>query len=137
MPYIPPPGQVPPSNIIEEPETPPPPTPAPRARRRRSGWTVRLTPLGFALLLVLNVVLLGGLAFGLNRLFGWTAAQATPVLSKTETAYFLGSLTDTWGHTWTADELDDANFRIRIINVASSNLRDFSLDYAGVRVTYH
>lgn len=67
----------------------------------------------------------------------WTTMQATPYLTKTETTYVLGSLTDTWGHTWSAAELNDSNFRIRIINVSSSTLRDFSLDQVAVRVTYH
>ncbi len=77
MPYIAPPGQV-------QPSEPPPEPIAPRPRRKKRGWTLRLTPAGFLLLLVLNLVLLGGLAFGLNRAFGWygviwpTSATSTP-----------------------------------------------------------
>ena len=99
MPYIPPPGQVPVSNITAEPETPPPP--AQRPRRRRKSWSLRLTPAGFLLLLVLNLVLLGGLAFGLTRTFGWTvnlrgatpaaSAIAPPLLPLTDTPLPLAS----------------------------------------------
>jgi hypothetical protein len=37
---------------------------------------------------------------------------------------------------WTADNLSNANFRIRIINAASNTNRDFSLDWVGVQLTY-
>jgi len=50
--------------------------------------------------------------------------------------YLLGSGTDTWGQTWTVDNLADASFRVRVISVASSTSRDFSLDWVGARVTY-
>ena len=75
MPYIPPPGQVPPSEPVREPA-------APRLRRKKRGWTLRLTPSGFLLLMFINLVVLGGLAFGLNRALGWYAtlfpASTTP-----------------------------------------------------------
>ena len=40
------------------------------------------------------------------------------------------------GHTWTAADLSDANFRVRVTSVAKSISRDFSLDWVAARVTY-
>ena len=66
----------------------------------------------------------------------WTAARATGTLGTTMSTFVLGSPTDTWGRTWTPANLSDASFRVRVINVASSTSRDFSLDWVAVRVTY-
>lgn len=66
----------------------------------------------------------------------WTAAKTTTTLSTTEQAYILGGAADTWGRAWASGEFSNANFRVRIINVASSTARDFSLDWVAVRVTY-
>jgi hypothetical protein len=38
--------------------------------------------------------------------------------------------------TWTAANLSNANFRVRVTNVADSTSRDFSLDWIAVRVTH-
>ncbi|HSB02372.1 MAG TPA: hypothetical protein VLE49_17100 [Anaerolineales bacterium] len=66
----------------------------------------------------------------------WTAAKSTGTLTTSEQSYILGSPSDTWGHTWTLSQLSNANFRVRIIDVATSTARDFSLDWITVRVTY-
>jgi hypothetical protein len=66
----------------------------------------------------------------------WTAAQATSTLSTTMATRMLGGTANLWGRTWTASELSDANFRLRIVNAANSTTRDFSLDWVAVRVTY-
>jgi hypothetical protein len=66
----------------------------------------------------------------------WTTAKTTPTLTTSAATYTLGNSADTWGRAWTADNLSNANFRIRIINVASNTNRDFSLDWAGVQLTY-
>jgi chitodextrinase len=70
----------------------------------------------------------------------WTAAKRTANLTTTEATYVLGGVADLWGRTaWTAADLSNPNFRVRLINVASSsgaNTRDFSLDWVAVRVTY-
>jgi hypothetical protein len=66
----------------------------------------------------------------------WTAAKTTTTLTTTETTYTLGGAADTWGRAWTAINLSNANFRVRIINVASNTSRDFSLDWTAVQVTY-
>jgi hypothetical protein len=48
----------------------------------------------------------------------------------------LGSPSDTWGRTWTAADLGNANFRVRVISTSSTTGRDFFLDWVPVRVTY-
>ena len=66
----------------------------------------------------------------------WTTGKGTATLSRTDTVYTLGSASDLWSPTWTADQFSDPNFRVRIINVATNTSRDFSLDQITVRVTY-
>jgi hypothetical protein len=65
----------------------------------------------------------------------WTTAKMTPALTISEATYTLGAANDTWGHTWTTTELGNASFAVRITNVGPKD-RDFSLDWAAVRVTY-
>jgi hypothetical protein len=66
----------------------------------------------------------------------WTPTKATPILSTTEATYILGGQSDTWGRTWTPGNFGNANFRLRVIDVASNTSRDFFLDYLAVNVTY-
>lgn len=69
----------------------------------------------------------------------WTSAKQTPTLTTSEATYILGGPKDTWGRTWTLANLSNANFRVRVIDVASSSgatSRDFSLDWISVRVSY-
>ena len=66
----------------------------------------------------------------------WTTALITPTLSTATTTYILGGTTNTWGRTWTVGDFSNANFRVRIIDIASSTARDFSLDGVAVQVTY-
>ncbi|MBI5034619.1 MAG: fibronectin type III domain-containing protein [Chloroflexi bacterium] len=66
----------------------------------------------------------------------WTATKSTPTLTTSEATYILGGAADTWGRTWSLSNLSNTSFRVRIINVASSTARDFSLDWIAVRVTY-
>ncbi|MEW6402749.1 MAG: carboxypeptidase regulatory-like domain-containing protein [Chloroflexota bacterium] len=66
----------------------------------------------------------------------WTAAKETTTLSTTEQTYILGGTTDTWGRTWSLSDFTNANFRLRVIDVASNTARDFSLDWITIRITY-
>jgi len=66
----------------------------------------------------------------------WTTAKQTATLTTTEATYILGSPSDNWGRTWAVGNFSNANFRIRVIDVASNQNRDFSLDYIAVNVTY-
>lgn len=67
----------------------------------------------------------------------WTTAKQTGTLTTSEATYTLGGAADSWGRTWATGNFSNANFRIRVINVASNTSRDFSLDWVAVRVTYH
>ncbi len=64
----------------------------------------------------------------------WTAAKTTSTLTTTKASYTLGGVADTWGRTWSDTELSNSNFRVRVIDVASDNNRDFSLDWVGVNI---
>jgi probable HAF family extracellular repeat protein len=64
----------------------------------------------------------------------WTTAKSTATLSTSVRTFTLGSATDLWGRAWTPGDFSDTSFRVRIINVSSSTSRDFSLDWAAVRV---
>jgi hypothetical protein len=66
----------------------------------------------------------------------WTAAKSTAILGTAEQTFILGSATDNWGRTWALSNFSNTNFRVRVIDVASSTSRDFSLDWVAVRVTY-
>jgi len=66
----------------------------------------------------------------------WTTTKQTSTLTTTEATYTLGSSSDTWGRTWALNDFTNANFRIRIIDVASNTSRDFRLDYIAVNITY-
>jgi hypothetical protein len=66
----------------------------------------------------------------------WTAAKSTGTLATSEGSYIVGCVTDTWGRTWSSTEFSNANFRVRLTNVASNNSRDFSLDWVAVRIRY-
>ncbi len=66
----------------------------------------------------------------------WTTTKTTTTLTTSEATYTLGGSTDNWGRTWSSANFSNANFRIRIINVASNTSRDFSLDWAPVKVYY-
>ena len=66
----------------------------------------------------------------------WTSAKSTATLTTSEATYLLGGTADTWGRSWATGDFSDANFRVRITNVASNTSRDFSLDWIAVQVTY-
>jgi hypothetical protein len=65
----------------------------------------------------------------------WTAGKTTGSLTTTTSTFTLGGTADTWGHAWTAAELGSGSFRVRIIDLANSTSRTFSLDAVGVTVT--
>ena len=66
----------------------------------------------------------------------WTATKKTTTLGTAEATFTLGTTTDTWGRTWASTDFTNANFRVRITNVAGNNQRDFRLDWAAVQVSY-
>jgi hypothetical protein len=66
----------------------------------------------------------------------WTTAKTTARLTTSEATYILGSASDLWGRSWTTSNFGNSSFRVRLISVASSTSRDFSLDWVAVRVTH-
>ncbi|HXF86427.1 MAG TPA: S8 family serine peptidase [Anaerolineales bacterium] len=66
----------------------------------------------------------------------WTTAKQTSTLGTSESTFILGSPSDVWGRTWSVTNFSNANFRVRVIDVASSTARDFYLDWIAVNVTY-
>jgi hypothetical protein len=66
----------------------------------------------------------------------WTTAKSTSTLTTTNATYNLGSAVDTWGRTWAPGDFANTSFRVRVIDVASSTARTFSLDSIAVNVTY-
>lgn len=66
----------------------------------------------------------------------WTSTKSTSTLTTAEASYIVGGAADTWSRTWSSTNFSNANFRIRLTNVASNNSRDFSLDWVSVQVTY-
>jgi carboxypeptidase T len=66
----------------------------------------------------------------------WSSTKTTATLGTAEASYTLGAANDTWGRGWSDAELANANFRVRITNIAGNTARDFSLDWVGVQVTY-
>jgi type II secretory pathway pseudopilin PulG len=67
----------------------------------------------------------------------WTSSQSQTYTSTNEREYYFGGSSDTWGRTWSESELTNANFQIRITNVANDNTRDFRLDWAALKVYYY
>jgi hypothetical protein len=63
----------------------------------------------------------------------WTAAKASGALGTSLSTFMLGGAADTWGRAWSAANLANANFRLRVINVAGATSRDFFLDWVAVR----
>jgi hypothetical protein len=66
----------------------------------------------------------------------WTAAQTTATLTTSTAAYNLGGAANNWGRTWAATDFSNPAFRVRLIDVASSTARTFSLDALAVRISY-
>jgi hypothetical protein len=66
----------------------------------------------------------------------WTTAITSATLSTNETVYTVGGVTNTWGRAWTNTDFNDANFRLRLVMVASNSSRDYSLDWVGVQVRH-
>lgn len=66
----------------------------------------------------------------------WTAAKVFTLAGAAEATYLYGGAADTWGRAWTAGELTNANFRVRLIDATSHPTKDYLLDYVAVNVTY-
>ncbi|MES3005317.1 MAG: FG-GAP-like repeat-containing protein [Patescibacteria group bacterium] len=63
---------------------------------------------------------------------GVTSVKTTATLSTTDTVYTLGGGSDKWGRAWTAGELSNGNFRLRITGQPSGNT--ISIDDIKVKI---
>ena len=66
----------------------------------------------------------------------WTAAQSDATETTSEHTAILGGSSDTWGRSWTAGELSDGTFRVRVTSNGNRWWVDFFLDWVPVRVYY-
>jgi hypothetical protein len=66
----------------------------------------------------------------------WTAAQQVSLTSTSLSYYTLGGAATLWGRTWVAADFADATFRVRLVDVANSTARTFTLDTVQVQVNY-
>ena len=64
-----------------------------------------------------------------------TDYKQTPDLTDSEAYYTLGSSTDTWGRSWTANDFTNANFAVRVIAYKPSAHHPL-VDHVRVRVYY-
>jgi PKD repeat protein len=68
---------------------------------------------------------------------GTITGTRTQVLTDTATIYTIGGAADTWGHTWTVDELSNANFVVRVFAETTPTTNGFCyLDWIPVTVYY-
>ena len=66
----------------------------------------------------------------------WTEARIDPLETKSEHTAILGGPTDTWGRSWTADEVSDPGLRVRVTALGTKQGRDYFLDWIPLRVHY-
>ncbi|MES2437218.1 MAG: hypothetical protein V4519_04390 [Patescibacteria group bacterium] len=66
----------------------------------------------------------------------WTTGINSADIGTADVTSIYGGSSDTWGRTWTADELSNANFRVRVMTLVANTLRDAELDYLAVEVDY-
>lgn len=68
----------------------------------------------------------------------WTAGQNTPDISTADVTNTLGSATNLWGRaSWSTTELNNTNFKVRVMTLVANTARDASLDYLAVTVYYN
>ncbi len=69
----------------------------------------------------------------------WTANKSVAFTATGLTTYTFGGAADTWGRApgaWGVGDFTNANFRLRITDVANNTTRTFSLDAVGIRINY-
>ena len=66
----------------------------------------------------------------------WSSPQTDSSEPTSETTRYFGGSSDTWGHSWSATQLNDTNFRVRLECDADGYERDYYLDYVAVKVYY-
>lgn len=67
----------------------------------------------------------------------WTAGKNSADIGTADVTSVLGSASDMWGRSpWTATELNNTNFRVRLMPLVANIARDYFLDVLTIRVTY-
>jgi hypothetical protein len=66
----------------------------------------------------------------------WTAAKVLTLSGAAEATYVFGGAADAWGRVWTATNLSNATFRVRLTDATSQPNKDYRLDFVAVDVTY-
>lgn len=66
----------------------------------------------------------------------WTGSKSDSSEPQSETTVLFGGATDTWSRTWTASELSNANFRVRVTTVLGNGGQEAYLDWIPVNVYY-
>jgi hypothetical protein len=64
-----------------------------------------------------------------------TGYGVTNLNQGSDQTYSFGGATDTWGRSWTAGELSDANFRLRLTKTGS-DVSDIAVDHIQGRIEY-
>ena len=67
----------------------------------------------------------------------WTAGKRSADIDDTDVSETLGSNSDTWGRVWSNTELNNSNFKIRVMTLANDTARAASLDYLAVKIHYN
>lgn len=67
----------------------------------------------------------------------YTNAKELTITSTNDANYTFGGATDLWGYSsWSATQLNNTNFRIRVTNVNNNTTRTFSIDAIQTKVHY-
>jgi hypothetical protein len=66
----------------------------------------------------------------------WSTPLETADIGNTDAAFTLGGSSNTWGRTWSVNELSNANFKIRVMSVVANSARDAFIDYLAVNIDY-
>jgi len=66
----------------------------------------------------------------------YTTAKTSSFTGTTDVLQLVGGDADTWGRTWTAAELSDANFRVRIYRNIAGSTGNLRVDRVRINVTY-
>jgi hypothetical protein len=66
-----------------------------------------------------------------------TSSKGTGELTTSDADYTMGGATDTWGRSWTASELSDANFRVKLnAQKDGATFQTLSVDHVKMKVYY-
>jgi len=66
----------------------------------------------------------------------WSEARVDALETTSFHTTILGGASDTWGRTWTAADVSDPGFRVRVSALGTINGRDYFLDWIPVRIHY-